>query len=334
MFRQIAFSQLRCPRCLVESVAIWYLFSHGFHDAWWSLSIDRLQLITVTTMHVRNRRQIAFSLFTVITIYVGISCYIAFNSHGFHGAWQNLTVVLVYLGTYATIHATNFRCIAFNQSRCPRCILESIASSPLVRHGVYDACQKLSLYHLQVITLTTIHVRICRQTASSYPGWPRCMLKTVARFALESQGVRDACQNMSPNRLQLYTMATMQDRNCRQIAFSQSWSPRCMLGTVPRSHLISLCGHDACWNLSLNRLYLFTVSTMHGRTCRYIAFIQSRWPRCMLESVARSPLLNYGGQYACQKSSLDRLQLITVTTIHVRNCGQLYLVRQRGNDAR
>jgi len=53
-----------------------------------------------------------------------------------------------------------------------------------------------------------------------------------------------------------------------------------MLGAVAISPLVNYGGHDACWKQSLDRLYLIT------------------WPRYMLETVARSPLISHDVQDA------------------------------------
>ena len=265
------------------------------------------------------------------------------------------------------MHGRTCRWIAYFYSRCPRCMLETVARSPLVLYGGHDACQKLSLDRLQLFTVDTMHVRNCRQIAFSYLRWPRCMLETVARSPFVNLVGHDICQNLSLDCLSLVTLSTMYVRTFRQFAICQSVcqrsmletvvrsplvnyggqdicqnlllddlnlsrTPRCMVEPVVISPLVSHVGHNACHTLSLYRLQLITVSTLHVRICRQIAFIQSRQPRCLLKTVARLPLVSYAVHDAWQKLSVDCHLLGRLYTMHVRNFARSPLVNYGGHD--
>jgi len=72
-----------------------------------------------------------------------------------------------------------------------------------------------------------------------------------------------------------------------------------MLEAVVRSSFISHEFNGACQNLSLDRLQLASVATLHLSNRRLIAFTYLLWPQCMVDIVARSPLVNYGGHDSC-----------------------------------
>ena len=222
-----------------------------------------------------------------------------FVNHCVHDSWQILSLYRLQLVTVATIYAPNCRQFAFSWSRCPQCMVEPVARSPLVSHDVHVAWYKLSLDRLQLITVATMHVRNCRQILFRLSRCPRCMVEPVLVSPLISHFGLDACHKLLLDHL------------------FQSRCPRCMLETVARSPLVSHRGHDACQKLWLDRIQLVTVAKLHGRTCRQIAFSQSRCPRCMIETVARSPLVSHVVHDACQNLYLDRLNLITVATLHV-----------------
>ena len=166
-------------------------------------------------------------------------------------------------------------------------MIESVARLPLVNYGGHDACQKLSLDRLLLVTDFTVLVRTCRQIACSWHRWPRCMLATVASSPLLIYFGPSAWQILSLDRLQLITVDTIHVRTCGWMA------------------LVNYGFHDACYNLSLDRYQLITVGMMHVRNCRQIAFSQSRCLQCMAESVASSHLFSHS------------------VTMQVRNCRQI-----------
>ena len=175
-----------------------------------------------------------------------------------HDACQKLSLDRLQLINLAQMHFTNCRQIAFIWSPCPRCIAESFAPSPLFVHLVQDACQKLSLDRLQLITLATIYVRNCRQIAFRYSRFPRCRVEPFGRSPFVSQVFHEPCQKLSLDRLQSVTVATQHAKICRQIT------------------LVSHGVHDAWSNLSLDLVLLVTVGMMHATNSRKIAFVQSR----------------------------------------------------------
>ena len=289
---QFAFSQSRCPRCVVQPDHSSPLVSHVGYDACHNLSLVRLQLYTVSTMLVRTCRSIAFIQSRYPRYLLETIARSPLVIHIGHDACQNLSLDRLQLVTVATIHATHCRQIAFGQSQWPRCLVETVATSPLVNHVVLDACQKLPLNQLYLVTMATVLVGICRQ------------------FAFIIHGGHDAFYKLSPVRLQLFTVTTMHVRYWHLIAFFShsdydAWQKlsldRVQLVTVSTlrsttvawSPLVSHGGHDACQKLSVVRLQLVTVATMHATHCRQIAFSQSRWPRCMVETVAISPLVSH-----------------------------------------
>ena len=194
-------------------------------------------------------------------------------------------------------------------------MLKPVARWPLVSHGVHDACQTLSIDRL------------------GQSRCPRCMVETVDRSPLVSHGGQDSCYNLSLDRYSIVTVATMQVRNCGQIAFSWQRQPRCTLQTVARSPLVSQDDHDAQKKMSIDRLQLVTMPKLHATNSHQSTYSQSRWPRCMLENVSRWPLVRNGVQVAWQKLMLERLQVVTVATMDFRNCRLIALVSPGGHDA-
>ena len=167
---------------MLEPVSRSPLVSFGVHDVWQKLSVDRLLLVTLSTRHVRNCRQIAFSQIRWSRYLFEDVVSSPFDSHAIHGAWQNLNLGLLLLVNLSTMNATICFQIAFSYSPWPRCMLANFSTSPFFNHFVQDRSQKLSLYRLQLVTMTQSNFRNGRQIAFSQPRWPRCFLNTVARW--------------------------------------------------------------------------------------------------------------------------------------------------------